>query len=67
MAKTASFICADGPVNLHFGPQAPIAGNESNLIKTLPGKGRFTYFRLTGPTPPFFDRSWVLNDIELIQ
>jgi hypothetical protein len=33
-------------------------------VKTIPGKGWFTYFRLYGPTQPYFDRSWVLPDIE---
>jgi hypothetical protein len=40
---------------------------ESNWIKTLPGKGWFTYFRLYGPTQPYFDRSWVLPDIKLMK
>jgi hypothetical protein len=54
---------ADGTVDLYFGPNAP-TGKEKNWVKTIPGKGWFTYFRLYGPTQPFFDRSWVLNDIE---
>ena len=56
----------DGSVDLYFGPRPPVAGREKNWIKTNPGKGWFTYFRLYGPTQPFFDRSWVLNDIELM-
>jgi hypothetical protein len=35
-------------------------------VQTLPGKGWFTYFRLYGTTRPYFDRSWVLSDIEMI-
>jgi hypothetical protein len=54
----------DGSVDLYFGPTAPEGKPESNWIKTLPGKGWFTYFRLYGPTQPYFDRSWVLPDIE---
>ena len=57
----------DGSVDLYFGPTAPAGVPESNWIKTLPGKGWFTYFRLYGPTQPYFDRSWVLPDIEKIQ
>jgi hypothetical protein len=41
-----------------------VAGRKTNWIKTLPGKGWFTYFRLYAPTQPFFDRKWTLNDIE---
>jgi hypothetical protein len=57
----------DGSVDLYFGPTAPAGVPESNWIKTLPGKGWFTYFRLYGPTQPYFDRSWVLPDIQKIQ
>ena len=48
---------ADGSVDLYFGPKAPVAGKEKNWIKTLPGHGWFTYFRLYGPTQPFSTRS----------
>ena len=58
---------SDGSVDLYFGPTAPAGKPESNWIKTLPGKGWFTYFRLYGPTQPYFDRSWVLSDIELMK
>ncbi len=53
----------DGSLDLYFGPEAP-AGKERNWIKTLPGKGWFTYFRWYGPTEAFFDKSWQLPDIE---
>ena len=53
----------DGSVNLYFGPEAP-EGLEKNWIKTVPGEGWFAYFRLYGPLEPFFNRSWVLPDIE---
>jgi hypothetical protein len=58
---------ADGSVDLYFGPTAPEGKPASNWIKTLPGKGWFTYFRLYGPTQPYFDRSWVLPDVELVK
>jgi len=54
----------DGSVDLYFGPEAPADKPESNWIQTIPGRGWFTYFRLYGPTQPYFDRSWVLPDIE---
>jgi hypothetical protein len=58
---------ADGAVDLYFGPKAPEGKPETNWIKTIPGKGWFTYFRLYGPTQPFFNRTWVLPDIEEVQ
>ena len=53
----------DGSVDLYFGPTAP-AGPEENWIQTNPDEGFFAYFRLYGPLEAFFDRSWVLPDIE---
>lgn len=58
---------ADGSIDLYFGPAAPAGKPESNWIKTLPGKGWFTYFRLYGPTAAYFDRSWKLADIERVE
>jgi hypothetical protein len=58
---------ADGAVDLYFGPKAPEGKPATNWIKTIPGKGWFTYFRLYGPTQAFFDRTWVLPDIEVLK
>jgi hypothetical protein len=55
----------DGSVDLHFGPEPPAdAARRSNWIRTVPGEGWFTYFRLYAPTQPYFDRTWQLPDIE---
>ena len=43
-----------GSVDLYFGPAAA-AGQESRWIKTLPGKGWFTYFRIYRSDKPAFD------------
>lgn len=50
-------------VDLYFGPEAP-AGQENRWIKTVPGKGWFTYFRIYGPEGPAFDGSWKPGDFE---
>lgn len=55
----------DGSIDVYFGPKAP-AGEESNWVQTVPGKGWFAYFRFYGPTEAFFDKSWALPDIERI-
>ena len=57
---------ADGSVDLYFGPKAP-KGKESNWIQTVPGKGWFTYFRLYGPTEPWFEKKWRLGEIEQVK
>ena len=54
---------ADGSVDVLFGPAVP-AGKESNWVQTVPDKFWFPYFRLYAPTQAYFDRSWLLPDIE---
>jgi hypothetical protein len=53
------------PWILYFGPKAPV-GKEANWIETVPGKGWFTAFRLYGPLQPWFDQTWKLNNIEVL-
>jgi hypothetical protein len=57
---------ADGSVDLYFGPKIPKGKPQNNWIKTIPGRGWFTYFRLYGPTKAYFDRSWVLPDVKIL-
>ena len=51
---------------LYFGPTPP-AGNEKQWIKTTPGKGWFTYFRIYEPEKAAFDRSWKPGDFEEVK
>jgi len=46
--------------NRFFGPTQP-KGNEKEWIPTVVGKA---CFRLYSPKKAFFDRTWVLPDIE---
>ena len=55
-------VNADGSIDIYFGPAAP-EGKETNWIKTLPGKGWFTYIRIYGPLEPFFEQTWKPDDI----
>ena len=58
----------DGSTNLSFGPEPPKERKfHANWIKTVPGEGWFTYFRLYAPTEAYFDRSWQMPDIETLQ
>jgi hypothetical protein len=59
-------INADGSVDVSFGPKAP-AGEESNWIQTIPGKGWFMILRLYGPLEPWFDQTWRPGEIELVR
>ena len=57
----------DGSVDLYFGPELPEGAPKQNWVKTVPGEGWFTYFRLYAPTQPYFDGSWQLPDIEKVK
>ena len=56
---------ADGSVDIYFGPKPP-AGQESNWIPTVAGKGWFPFFRFYGPQKPLFEKTWKLPDIEKV-
>jgi hypothetical protein len=56
---------ADGSVDIYFGPKAP-AGRDSNWVPTDPKRGFELMFRLYGPKKEFFDKVWVLSDVEKV-
>jgi hypothetical protein len=55
---------ADGSFDMYFGPTAP-AGQESNWVETVPGRGFYLMYRLYSPTEGLFDGTWTLPDAEL--
>ncbi len=55
----------DGSMDVYFGPKAP-AGKESNWVPTNASKNLEVLFRRYGPEKEFFDKKWVLPDIEKI-
>jgi hypothetical protein len=56
----------DGSVDIYFGPKAP-EGKDSNWVPTDPNGEFEVLFRLYGPQPPLFDKTWRLPDIEKAQ
>jgi hypothetical protein len=56
---------ADGSIDVYFGPKAS-PGNESNWVPTDPKRGFELMFRLYAPKKEFFDKVWVLPDVEKI-
>jgi hypothetical protein len=56
----------DGSVTVWFGPKAP-AGQETNWVQTMPGKGWNTLLRLYAPLQPWFDKTWKPGDFELVE
>ncbi|WP_185969027.1 DUF1254 domain-containing protein [Carboxylicivirga sp. M1479] len=55
----------DGSVDVYFGPTAP-DGLESNWVPTS-GKKPYVWLRLYGPDEAFWDKSFVMPDVQLIQ
>jgi hypothetical protein len=55
----------DGSVDIYFGPTAP-EKMKKNWVPTNPEKGFFLVFRFYGPTEGYINKSWVLNDLELM-
>ena len=55
----------DGSVTLYVGPKAP-KGYENNWIPTV-GKAPYLMFRFYGPKDAFYDKSFKLNDVELVK
>jgi hypothetical protein len=62
--KDAMKMNADGSVDLYFGPKAP-AGLESNWIPTM-NKEPYVWLRLYGPEPAFWNKSFKMPDVELV-
>jgi hypothetical protein len=56
----------DGSYTVYFGPRAP-AGQDSNWVQTMPGKGWNVILRLYAPLQPWFDKSWKPGDLEEVR
>lgn len=56
----------DGSIDIYFGPKAP-KGKKANWIPTVKDRRFFLLFRFYGPKKAVFDKSFVLNDIELVK
>jgi hypothetical protein len=54
---------SDGSVDIYFGPKAP-AGKETNWVPTDPARKFELMARFYAPRKEFFDRKWVLPDVE---
>jgi hypothetical protein len=56
---------ADGSVDIYFGPKAP-AGKDANWVPTDPQRDFELMLRVYGPKKEFFDKAWVLQDVEKV-
>jgi hypothetical protein len=57
---------ADGSYTVWFAPTPP-TGHEGNWVQTMPGKSFNVLLRLYGPLEPFFDKTWMPGDFELVK
>ena len=57
----------DGSVILHFAPDLPQDVARENWIQTNAGEGWFAYLRFYGPTEAYFEESYPLEDIKMVQ
>lgn len=62
--KSSLTVNDDGTIDIYFGEKAP-TGLESNWIPTA-GEDFFLLFRFYGPEEAYFDKSFVLPDVERI-
>ncbi|MBA2397470.1 MAG: DUF1254 domain-containing protein [Bradyrhizobium sp.] len=56
---------ADGSIDVYFGPKPP-KGKDPNWVPTDPKRGFELMFRLYAPKKEFFDKVWVLPDVEKV-
>ena len=54
----------DGSHDIYFGPEKPAQADDSNWLRTVPGKGYFVILRLYGPGQSFFDKTWKPGDLQ---
>ena len=66
-SRTGVEAGAAGSVTLHFSPSLPAGVPNGNWIQTNAGEGWFAYLRFYGPTEAYFDQSYPLQDIKLVQ
>ncbi len=57
---------ADGSIDVWFSPTLPKGVAETNWAQTVPGKGWNVLFRLYGPLEPWFEKTWRVGEIELV-
>jgi hypothetical protein len=55
----------DGSIDLYVGPSQP-KDMQRNWVQTNKDDGFFVFFRFFGPQKAFFDKSWVIGDLEKI-
>ncbi len=58
---------ADGSIDIYFSNEKPEGVAAQNWVKTLPNQGFFVYMRYYGPLNAFNNKTWIPNDVELVE
>ena len=56
----------DGSIDIYFANELPDGVAEQNWVQTLPNKSFFVYIRYYGPTKEYHEKTWIPNDVELV-
>lgn len=56
----------NGNIKVYAGPSAP-SGYENNWVQTNSKKGFFVYLRLYGPLETYYDKSWKMPDVQMVE
>ena len=57
----------DGSLDIWFGAEKPADAPESNWIQTVAGRDFLVALRLYGAQAPFYDQTWVPDDVVKVQ
>lgn len=57
---------SDGTTTVYFSPTQPKGVARGNWIQTMPNRGFFVILRLYSPLVPFFDKSWRISEVEVV-
>jgi hypothetical protein len=66
-SRTGVKADADGSVTLHLSPTLPKGVAKENWIETNAGQSWFAYLRFYGPTEAYFNESYPLQDIKVVE
>ena len=56
----------DSSIDIYFANELPDGVAEQNWVQTLPNKSFFVYIRYYGPTKEYHEKTWIPNDVELV-
>ena len=62
----APVVNADGSIDIYFSAKQPAGVEKQNWVEVIPDQGFFVYTRFYGPLNAFNNKTWVPNNVELL-